>query len=323
MPLAGYGFVLLAAGLWALIGPLARYCLAEGVTPLEIAFWRAAFGALFFGLHAARHGLWRAPARDAAAFAAFGLVGVALFFGSYQLAVREGGAALASILLYTAPAWVALLSRLCFAEPLTRAKLAALGLAMAGAFLICRSGGGLQGGASAAGIGFGLLAGFTYSLHYVFSRHFLRRHSPVTMYLFCLPVGALALLPFVDFAPKGPLAWSLLVLGMGLVTTYGAYLAYCEGMRRLSPTRVAVVANFEPVLAALLAYWLWDELFPPSGWVGAGLVIAAVFCVVLDGARGRDRHDGGVSRASGREDAAQTETAGEDTGLTRGHMPVE
>ncbi len=310
MPLAGYGFVLLAAGLWALIGPLARYCLAEGVTPLEIAFWRA-------------HGLWRAPARDAAAFAAFGLVGVALFFGSYQLAVREGGAALASILLYTAPAWVALLSRLCFAEPLTRAKLAALGLAMAGAFLICRSGGGLQGGTSAAGIGFGLLAGFTYSLHYVFSRHFLRRHSPVTMYLFCLPVGALALLPFVDFAPKGPLAWSLLVLGMGLVTTYGAYLAYCEGMRRLSPTRVAVVANFEPVLAALLAYWLWDELFPPSGWVGAGLVIAAVFCVVLDGARGRDRHDGGVSRASGREDAAQTETAGEDTGLTRGHMPVE
>ena len=38
-----------------------------------------------------------------------GIAGVSIFYGSYQLAVKAGGASLASVLLYTAPAFVALL----------------------------------------------------------------------------------------------------------------------------------------------------------------------------------------------------------------------
>lgn len=279
--MAGYGFVLLAAALWALIGPLARFCLAEGVTPLEIAMWRAWFGTLFFGLHALRSGLWRAEPAHAAGFTAFGIVGVGVFFGAYQYAVREGGAALASVLLYTAPAWVALLSRLVLREPLSRRKLLALAVAMAGAALTCLSGGGLPGGTSTAGIFAGLLAGFTYSLHYIFSAHWMPRYSPVTLYLYCLPAGALALMPFTALAPKSLTTWGLLV-ALGLLTTYCAYLAYCEGVRRLAPTRAAVVANMEPVLAALLAFWWWGEIFPPAGWAGAALVLTAVFLIVID-----------------------------------------
>ena len=281
MGIAGYGYVLLAAALWALIGPLARFCLDGGISPLEIAFWRAAFGTLFYALHAGRFGLWRAAPLHVSYFAAFGLVGVALFFASYQLAVREGGAALASILLYTAPAWVAVLSRLLLHEPLTRRKLTALGVAMTGAALTCVSGGGLKGGTSMAGILYGLLSGFTYSLHYIFSAHWMRTYAPVTLYLYCLPAGALAMLPWVYFAPKTLQLWGLLVL-MGLTTTYGAYWAYCEGVRRLAPTRVAVVANLEPVLAGVLAFWWWDELFPPTGWIGSALVLCAVLLIVLD-----------------------------------------
>lgn len=282
MAYAGYGFVLLAAALWALIGPLARFCLADGLDPLEIAFWRAGFGTLCFALHAARHGSWRAAPRHVAHFAAFGVIGVGVFFASYQVAVREGGAALAAILLYTAPAWVALLSRIVLHETLTPRKLAALGIAMCGAFLTCLSGGGLEGGASMAGIAFGLMAGFTYSLHYIFSAHWIKQYTSVTLYLYCLPAGALALLPFMQISAKTPAAWATL-FGLGLLTTYCAYLAYCEGIRRLAPTRAAVVANLEPVLAALLAFWWWDELFPAVGWCGAALVLGAVLLIVLDG----------------------------------------
>lgn len=39
----------------------------------------------------------------------FSVTGVTLFYGSYQMAIRTGGAAVASVLLYTAPAWGALL----------------------------------------------------------------------------------------------------------------------------------------------------------------------------------------------------------------------
>lgn len=280
--LAGYGYVLLAAALWALLGPVAKFGLAVDMAPLEIAFWRATLGGVLFAIHARRHNLTRVRRKDLPVFLLFGLVGVALFFGSYQLAVQGAGAALASILLYTAPAWVALLSRVCFREPITHGKLLALALAMTGAGLVCLSGTGAGHSVTASGILFGLLSGFTYSLHYIFGKTYLKEYSSVTLYMWCLPVGALALWPWVTLS--APTVTGVTVIAvLGGVCTYGAYYAYCEGLKRLEATRVAVIANAEPVLAAILALWWWDELLSPSGYLGGMLVLAAVVLIVLDG----------------------------------------
>lgn len=275
----GFFFIFLAAVLWALIGPLGRIAMSEGLSPLEVAFWRAFFGAAFFWLHAFPQRLYHVPARAVFAFALFGVVGIAWLFFAYLVAVEQAGVGLAAILLYTAPAWVAFLSRMIFGEALSGRKLLALALAMAGAALACASGGGLPQGASMLGIGAGLLSGFCYSLHYIFSRHYLRDFSSVSLYCWCLPAGALCLLPFVGFASKTPLAWLALLL-MGLLSTYGAYWAYCEAIKRLPPTLVAISATLEPVLAGLMAWGVWGELLTGTGWLGAGFVLAAVLLVV-------------------------------------------
>ena len=112
----GYLYLLLAAFLWGLIGPVSRLAFEEGLTPLAVAFFRASVAWVFFGLHALLLRQVRVERRDALPFLLFGLVGVSLFYGSYQLAVVYGGAALASVLLYTAPAWVALLSLVVLKE---------------------------------------------------------------------------------------------------------------------------------------------------------------------------------------------------------------
>ncbi len=286
--LGGYAFVFLAAGCWALIGPLAKFGLQSGLSPQEIAFWRAAFGAACFCAHAGITGLFKVKLKEKIIFSLFGVVGIAVMFSSYQIAVREGGAALASVLLYTAPAWVTIFSRLFFAEPLTRIKLIALVLAMCGATLAVLSGGGLANttgaGVSALGIACGLLAGFTYSLHYVFTKRYLSDHSPITLFAYCLPVGALALFPSIDFAPKASSDWIPLIT-MGVVCTYAAYWAYCQGMMRLSATKVAITANLEPILASMLAWWWWGEMFSPIGWLGAFCVIGAVFLIIYGDSR--------------------------------------
>lgn len=286
--LGGYAFVLLAASCWALIGPLAKFGLQAGLSPQEIAFWRAAFGAVCFCTHAGIAGLFKAKLKEKIIFSLFGIVGIAVMFSSYQVAVREGGAALASVLLYTAPAWVTVFSRLFFAEPLTRLKLTALVLAMFGATLAVLSGGGLQNtpgaGVTTLGIACGLLAGFTYSLHYVFAKRYLSDHSPITLFAYCLPVGALALLPSIEFAPKSTMDWIPLI-ALGVVCTYAAYSSYCQGMIRLSATKVAITANLEPILASLLAWWWWGELFSPLGWFGASCVIGAVFMIIYGDSR--------------------------------------
>lgn len=275
----GFFFIFFAAVLWALIGPLGRIAMSEGLSPLEVAFWRAFFGAAFFWLHALPQRLYHVHVRARSVFALFGVVGIALLFFFYLVAVEQAGVSLAAILLYTAPAWVAFFSRMIFKETLSNRKLLALGLAMAGAALACASGGGLPQGASMLGIGAGLLSGFCYSMHYIFSRHYLRDFSSVSLYCWCLPAGALCLLPFVSFVAKTPLAWLTLLL-MGLLSTYGAYWAYCEAIKRLPPTLVAISATLEPVLAGIMAWSIWGELFSGVGWLGAGLVLAAVLLVV-------------------------------------------
>ena len=296
MALRGYLFVVCAALLWAGLGPVAKFAFAAGATPLETAFWRALCGSLFFLIHCLALGLWRVKARDLPILLLFGLVGGSLFFGAYQIAVKEGGAAQASMLLYTAPAWVALLSRLVFRERLTPLKLLALATAMCGAALVCVGSAPGEGvldlsQVSLTGVGFGLLSGLTYALHYIFGKRYLRDYSAATLYLYTLPVGALGLLPFVEFTtwpplsgPGGWVPWGVFLF-LGLFATYGAYMAYCAGLKLLDPTRVAVTANLEPVAAALLAFLWWDEVFRPMGYVGGALVLGGVLLMVQDGVR--------------------------------------
>lgn len=289
MQLKGYLYILCAAALWALIGPLSKQAIAFGVTPLEAAFWRSAIGWSCFAIHALVAGCWRIQLRDAPALAGFGLIGVSTLFGAYVLSISMVGAALASVLLYTAPAWVAVLACLMLGERMTPHKLAALVMTLAGVACVSlgpalTSGLGL-GAVNLTGIALGLLSGFSYATYYIFGKLYLGRYATPTLFLYALPVGCLGLLPFVPFGPKSPQAWAVLA-ALAISTTYGAYSVYYAALRRLEATRVAIVATLEPVMAAALAYVWWDERFDALGYAGSALILAAVLCTILGGLGG-------------------------------------
>lgn len=280
----GYSFILLAALCWGLLGPVARGALAAGVTPLEIAFWRAVIGGGCFVGHAlwlrARRGATPMRRQHLPLMVLFGLIGVSLFYSAYQFAVQAGGAALASVLLYTAPAWVALIGRAALGERMTAFKTAAVALTLLGVVGIAFS------GASSvqltwAAIGWGLASSLSYALYYPFGKRYFDAYAPATIFAYALPVGALGLWPLVGFAPKSPGAWGALAF-IGVVSTYGAYLAYGAGLKRLEASRASIVATLEPVVAAAVAHWWWDERFGAWGYLGAALVITAAFLAAAD-----------------------------------------
>ncbi|MET0395324.1 MAG: EamA family transporter [Longimicrobiaceae bacterium] len=278
----GYLYVVCAAVLWGVLGPVSRVALQEGLNPLEVAFWRAVFAAVLFGAHAALLGRARVERRDLPAVAGFGLVGVAFLYVAYFMAVREGGAALASVLLYTAPVWVALLAALFLRERPGARQAAALGLAFAGvAGIALTSGGGGGVRVTPAALGWGLASGLAYALYYLFGKRFFARYDTSTLFLYALPVGALALLPLVDFAPKSPRAWMALAF-VAAVPTYGSYLFYGAGLRRIDATRAATVAMVEPVVAAVAAYLAWGERWSLPGYLFAALVLAGVLLMVSE-----------------------------------------
>ncbi len=276
MPGVGYLFILLAAALWALIGPVAKFAFAAGMAPLEVAFYRALFGGSFFLFHALVVRRLFLPRVAWPAVLVFGVVGVAGFYGVYQLAVGYGGAALASVLLYTAPAWVALFGWLWLKEPLTRPKLLAVVLTVLGVGLLAMGGGEVR--LDPRGLFFGLLSGLFYALYYLFGKLYFERFAPEAIYAWALPLGALLLAPALrGVPPQG--AWGPLFV-IGFFSTYLAYALYAAGLKRLEATRASVVATLEPVLAATFAYLWWGERFSASGYLGAGLILFAVYLVI-------------------------------------------
>lgn len=272
--------ILIAAVLWGLLGILGKNAQTAGVTPLEVAFWRAALAGLLFALHAAATRASLPRGRDLGVTLAFGIAGVSVFYAAYQLAVRSGGASLASVLLYTAPAFVALLGWAFLREKLGGRELLAVAGTLGGIALISLGGG--QGvTVNGPALGFGLLSGFTYSLYYLYGKAYFNQYTPAALYAIALPVGALGLLPFVQFTQKTPAAW-LSLSGLAVLCTYFAYLAYSAGLRHLPATRASVIASLEPVVAALLAAFLFAERLAPLALLGASLVIGAALTLSVE-----------------------------------------
>ncbi len=284
----GYLLIASAAALWAMIGPVAKMVFKEGIQPMEVAFWRAMIAWLFFGVHAFLKKETKIQLKDVPMVALFAVTGISLFFGSYQLAIKNGGAAFAVVLLYTAPAWVAVMSRIFFSEMITAIKTIALLMTILGVALISfgafsGSGtGGVRLGASA--LVFGLISGISYATYYIFGKHFSNRYSSPTLFLYMLPAGAAGLLPWVEFSQKSSLAWAGLI-SLAFFSTYGAFYCYYSGLKYLEPTRAAVAATLEPVIAAVIAYFWWNEYFSAQGYAGSCLILAGVVLMIWDGTR--------------------------------------
>lgn len=278
----GYAFIIAAASCWGFIGIFSSIAFSEGVPPMEVAFWRALFAWGLFGTQAFLRKETHLEIRDIPLLTLFGLLGISLFYISYLYAIRSGGAALASVLLYTAPAWVVACSLLVYKEQITAHKVLAIILVIGGVFLISSTGGNVNatGSLSTLAIISGLTAGFCYSLYYTLGKHFSSRYSSANLFLYMLPIGVIGIFPFVDFVSKTPLAWLSLIL-VAIISTFVANQCYYLGLKKLEAGKASIVATIEPVVAATAAYFFIGEQFTLLGYIGATLIILAVLLTIV------------------------------------------
>ena len=81
-------------------------------------------------------------------------------------------------------------------------------------------------------------------------------------------------------APPSAAVWSALAVTSLLATAVGFYVqTYAQ--RHASPARTALILASEPAFAGLFAYLLLDETLSPLGWLGAGMIVAAIVVVEL------------------------------------------
>lgn len=277
----GYFFIISAACCWGLIGVFSNLAFSQGIGPMEVAFWRACLAWLCFAPQAVIQKKIKIEKKDGFLFLVFGVFGISLFYVSYQYAVKTGGVAFASVLLYTAPAWVVIASYFIYKEKLTPVKLASVIFVILGVYLISAAGSNPKGMIQFGPVAIlsGLTAGFCYSLYYIIGKYFSTKYTSATLFLYVLPVGALGIFPFVTFVHKTPMAWMALT-AVFFISTFLANFCYYQGLKSLEAGRASIVATLEPVVAAVTGYVFFGEYFSTLGYLGAVLIISAVLATI-------------------------------------------
>jgi drug/metabolite transporter (DMT)-like permease len=276
-----YGLIALAAGLWGIISIFVKGLVANGFTPLEIVTVRMTLSAvLLTGYLAATNpaGL-KIRLADSRYFIGTGILSVVFFNWCLFVAIKSTSVSIATILMYTAPAFVMILSAILFKERLTPVKIFSLLLTFAGCMLVT---GVLQGSgqrASTLGILAGLGAGLGYALYSIFGKYALEKYDPMTIPVYTFMFAAIGLIPMTDY--KGILhSFSNIEVifyaaGLSLFSTVLPFTFYTKGLSKLESGRASLIATLEPVVASIVGFTVFKESVTFSKIIGIILVIAA------------------------------------------------
>lgn len=202
-------------------------------------------------------------------------VGYALESALFFLALARGTAAAVTLLFFTYPVWVAMLSAATGRGLPGWLVGGSLLAAVAGASVVVGTTGGLV--VTGAGIVLALAAAVTFSFYLIGAEAWITATSSPASAMWVSLAAAAALAAFSVAGgggrlPAGAAEW-FPVTGMGLLTS-GAFLFLFLGLRRLGAVRTSIVAALEPVATSLLALAILGEALPP-GVVGGGLLILA------------------------------------------------
>ncbi|HEV3475224.1 MAG TPA: DMT family transporter, partial [Actinomycetota bacterium] len=162
-----------------------------------------------------------------------GGIGYAVESALFFLALERGTAATVTLLFFTYPVWVAVISGVLgrgLPGPLMTASLVA---AMAGTATVVQTSGGLD--ITWTGVAFAIGSAVTFSFYLIGAEVFLRQTSPLVSAMWvslaaALSLGAVSAFSGAGRFPRGGDEWGP-VLAMGLLTA-GAFFLLFVGLRR-------------------------------------------------------------------------------------------
>lgn len=285
--LAGVFFCLFAAVAWGTTGTAATFApdvpaVAIGAAAMGIGGLLQALLALS-GIRARRAALWR----NRRLLVAGGLA-VAIYPLAFYASMRLAGVTIGTVIsLGSAPLISALIENRLEGSRLTFRWCIGAAIGLVGMALLAAGEGGTGAGPAgdlaesvsgnvALGGLLGLVAGGTYALYSWTARRMMGDGltSRIAMGA-TFGLGGLLLMPVlvITGAPFLASAGNLAVgLYMALVPMFLGYLAFGQGLARVSASMATTITLFEPVVAALLAVVVVGERLPPSGWFGVVLI---------------------------------------------------
>ncbi|MBR0277047.1 MAG: EamA family transporter, partial [Clostridia bacterium] len=198
----------------------------------------------------------------------FALNGFFSVFGMstlYLYTIENTSLSTASILLYTSPIWVIIMSAIFLHEKITWQKLVAVIFAFIGCVFVSGIGG-------TGNIGFfffliGISSGISYGLYSIIGSIALRKYNPYTLtaysFIFAAIPSLMLALPsgIADVVIKSPnKAYAvLMIIATGIETAFLPFMLYTLGLKNVEPGKAAIMASVEPMVATITGFVVYGQ----------------------------------------------------------------
>lgn len=275
--------IMLAGILWGCMGLFVRPLNEKGLNSWDIVFLRAVLTTVFMALILVikDRKLFKIKLKDVWCFLGTGLLSIVFFNLCYFKEITITSLSVAAILLYTAPAFVMIISAFCFKEKLTRHKILALILSFTGLIFVT----GVLGGGERLTIKtlfIGLGAGLGYALYSIFGRYAIERgynSYTISFYTFLFAtIGTIFFASPLEVASVVSSSSGSVILSVVfvLVSTVVPYLVYTIGLKSVENGQASIIASIEPVIATLNGIIWFGEKMKVGVVIGIVLVLSGI-----------------------------------------------
>ncbi|CCL13554.1 DMT family transporter [Clostridioides difficile] len=285
----GYVFIAIAGLLWATLGLFGKFLMGNGLTSEQVAFTRLFFGFIVLGVYSSIRTpqILKINKKGIIYSVIIGIICQAMFNLCYFKAIDIAGVSIAAVLLYTSPLFLAIFSKLCYKENITRSKLFSLILCFIGAIMAVTGGRLDFQGLNAFGLLLGVLSAIAYALMPTISKNALKEFSSSTILVYSFLFGAIFMIPssrpweILNYAKDLDVLSCMLMLG--IVPAALAYIFYAAGISKGVELSVAgVVASVELVGSVIIGCTILGESFSLGKLFGVMLMlISAVVALNL------------------------------------------
>jgi drug/metabolite transporter (DMT)-like permease len=272
------------AVIWGVNFGVVKYA-TQVFNPVAFTGLRVGTAALFLVLVAFARGRFALARRDVIGLLMAGVIGNGLYQLFFVHGVARTRAGNAALIVAAAPAFIALLARLRGLERVKRMTLVGIALSVLGVGLVIAGSARPSNGQTTTLLGSVLvfLGVLCWSVYTIMLQPYTKRIdvfrlSAITMVGGAVPLLIASMPALVDtnWAAVGQGGWWALfyssVISMGV-----AYFFWYRGLRVLGPTRTAVYANLQPIIALAVAWAFLGEIPTIFQGVGAATIVAGVF----------------------------------------------
>ncbi|WBW97228.1 DMT family transporter [Oceanirhabdus sp. W0125-5] len=280
-----YLLIILGATLWGIISIFVKGLYNLGFNALEVVFIRVFSASLILIVYIifTNKDLLKINFKDIFYFIGTGVFSIVFFNWCYFTAMNLIPLSVASILLYTAPAFVTILSAIVFKERITKRKVLSLLLTFIGCIFVTGYFPNTGGKITLLGLLVGIGSGFGYALYSIFGKAAMKKYDSITITVYSFIVASISLIPLINLKNMVSLFDNVQAYGyaiaLGLFPTVLAFISYTKGLENIESSKASIIATIEPVVASIIGMVVFKQVLSFYQILGILIVIMAIFIV--------------------------------------------